>query len=97
MHRHELELTREQRSQSRQAPTDLDSALEYAPEFLRDGGSLDVPYDLAALAVRAIDRIMADDSEWRDLWQDAAGGDTNAAFDTVRGLRMVLSALREVA
>lgn len=44
-----------------------------------------------------IDRIMADDSEWRDLWQDAAGGDTNAAFDTVRGLRMVLSALREVA
>ncbi len=66
----------------------------YAPEFLREGGSLDVPEDLAALAVRAIDRIMADGSEWRDLWQDAAGRDANAAFDTVHGLRTVLSTLR---
>lgn len=64
----------------------------YAPEFLRDGGSLDVPDDLSALAVRAIDRIMVDDSEWCDLWQDAADGDANAAFDSIHGLRTVLSA-----
>ncbi len=31
----------------------------YAPAFLRDGGSLEVPEVLTALAVRAIDRIMA--------------------------------------
>ncbi len=69
----------------------------YAPEFLRGGNRLKVPEDLAALAVRAIDRIMADDSEWRDLWQDATDGDTNAAFDAVHGLRTALSAVREGA
>lgn len=64
----------------------------YAPEFLRGGNTLQVSHDLAALAVRAMDRIMAADSGWRDLWQDATRGDTNAAFDAVRGLRMALSA-----
>ncbi|MEU5943878.1 DUF4259 domain-containing protein [Micromonospora sp. NPDC047548] len=64
----------------------------YAPDFLLNGGRLDLPDDLAALAVRALDRIMAADSEWRDLWQDADAGDVNPAFDTVRSLRRVLTA-----
>ncbi|MGS2617117.1 DUF4259 domain-containing protein [Micromonospora sp. LZ34] len=63
----------------------------YAPDFLRDGGRLDVPDNLAVLAVRALDRIMATDSEWHDLWQDAAGN-VNPAFDAVRSLRGVLTA-----
>ncbi|MFE9657823.1 hypothetical protein [Micromonospora sp. NPDC006431] len=62
------------------------------PDFLRDGGRLDLPDDLAVLAVRALDRIMAADSEWRDLRQDAAAGDVDPAFDTVYGLRRVLMA-----
>ncbi|MFC7551026.1 DUF4259 domain-containing protein [Plantactinospora sp. GCM10030261] len=63
----------------------------YAPEFLCDGGRLDLPDELAVLAVRALDRIMAADSEWCELWQDAAAGD-NPAFDAVRDLRTVLTA-----
>ncbi|MFC4148000.1 DUF4259 domain-containing protein [Micromonospora mangrovi] len=64
----------------------------YAPDFLLNGGRLDLPDDLAVLAVRALDRIMAADSEWRDLWQDTNAGDVNPAFDTVRGLSRVLTA-----
>lgn len=63
----------------------------YAPDFLLNGGLLDLPDDLAVLAVRALDRIMAADSEWHDLWQDAAE-DVNPAFDAVRGLHRVLTA-----
>ncbi|WP_306344873.1 DUF4259 domain-containing protein [Micromonospora sp. 4G55] len=58
---------------------------------MRDGGRLDLPSDSAALAVRALDRIMAEDSEWHDLWQDAAGN-VNPAFDAVHDLRTVLTA-----
>ncbi len=43
----------------------------YAPDFLTSGGSLDIPADLPALALRALDRVAADDSEWRDLWEDS--------------------------
>ncbi|WP_346535489.1 DUF4259 domain-containing protein [Micromonospora sp. DPT] len=64
----------------------------YAPDFLRDGGRLDLPSDSTALAVRSLDRIMAGNSEWHDLWQDAAAGDVNPAFDAVHGLRTVLTA-----
>jgi len=63
----------------------------YAPDFLLDGGSFHLPDELAALAVDAIDRILADDSEWLDLWQDAAGIAANAAFDNIRSLRAVLA------
>ncbi|MCI4066078.1 DUF4259 domain-containing protein [Micromonospora sp. R77] len=64
----------------------------YAPDFLLNGGQLDVPGDLAVLAARALDRIMSTDSEWRDLWQDATAGDVNPAFDAVCGPRRVLPA-----
>ncbi|TYB90924.1 DUF4259 domain-containing protein [Micromonospora sp. WP24] len=63
----------------------------YAPDFLRDGGRLDLPDDLAALAATALDRIQAGDSEWHDLWQDAAGK-ANPAFDALRGLNRALTA-----
>ncbi|MCU7725696.1 DUF4259 domain-containing protein [Actinoplanes sp. KI2] len=42
----------------------------YAPEFLLDGGSIDVAGDVPALAVRALDRIVGDDSEWHELWAE---------------------------
>ncbi|MEW1585949.1 DUF4259 domain-containing protein [Micromonospora vinacea] len=69
-----------------QQPGGQPIASPYAPEFLRDGGRLDVPDDLAALAVRAIDRILATDSEWRELWEDAE------AVDALHDLRKVLAA-----
>jgi hypothetical protein len=43
----------------------------YAPDFLLEGGKLEVPDDLPALAVRALDRIVGDDSEWRELWKES--------------------------
>ncbi|MEU4563000.1 DUF4259 domain-containing protein [Actinoplanes sp. NPDC023936] len=54
----------------------------YAPDFLTEGGSLEIPADLPGLALRALDRVAGDDSEWRDLWED--------------GLPKALTALRPV-
>jgi len=42
----------------------------YAPNFLLEGESLVIPGDLPALASRALDRVTADNSEWRDLWTE---------------------------
>jgi len=43
----------------------------YAPDFLLNGGTVEVADDVPAIAVRALDRIVEDDSEWRELWEDA--------------------------
>lgn len=43
----------------------------YAPDFLIGGGRLEVPDDCPALALRALDRIVGDDSEWRELWEES--------------------------
>ncbi|MBX6722760.1 MAG: DUF4259 domain-containing protein [Dactylosporangium sp.] len=43
----------------------------YAPDFLLNGGTLEIPEDLPSLALRALDRVAGDDSEWRGLWEDA--------------------------
>jgi hypothetical protein len=57
----------------------------YAPNFLLEGGTLDIPGDIAPLALRALDRIVGDDSEWRDLWEDAGSyGDAVGALQTIR-------------
>ncbi|MFD1936288.1 MULTISPECIES: DUF4259 domain-containing protein [Nonomuraea] len=57
----------------------------YAPEFLRAGGGVEVPDDVVALAVRALDRVAGDDSEWRELWEEAdADGRAAAAFAPIR-------------
>jgi hypothetical protein len=42
----------------------------YGPDFLNGPSSLKIPPHLTDLALRALDRIVADDSEWRDLWDE---------------------------
>ncbi|GAB3840856.1 DUF4259 domain-containing protein [Dactylosporangium cerinum] len=57
----------------------------YAPDFLLDGGTLDVPGDVVPLALRALDRIVGEHSQWRELWEDAGLYDDAAgALQTVR-------------
>ena len=62
----------------------------YAPDFLLDGGRVEVPAELPALAVRALDRVLAADSEWFELWGES--NDPEAAYAVVRDLRAELSA-----
>lgn len=49
--------------------TAIDTA--YAPDFLLEGGTVEVANDVPAIAVQALDRIVGDDSEWRELWEEA--------------------------
>jgi hypothetical protein len=57
----------------------------YAPDFLLEGGTLDIPGDIPPLALRALDRIVGDDSEWRELWEDAGSyADAVGALRTIR-------------
>jgi len=43
----------------------------YGPDFLTDGGSLDLPDDLVELSLRAIARVLDEESEWREQWVEA--------------------------
>ena len=43
----------------------------YAPDFLLEGGNVEVDDDVAAIAVQALDRIVQKDSEWRELWEES--------------------------
>jgi hypothetical protein len=43
----------------------------YAPDFLLEGGSVEVGDEVPAIAVRALGRILEKDSEWRDLWEES--------------------------
>jgi hypothetical protein len=43
----------------------------YGPDFPVNGGTLDLPAGLDGLAVRALDRILGDQSEWRSLWEES--------------------------
>ena len=54
-----------------QCPGDppIDSA--YAPDFLATGTTLSLPDDLPQLALQAMDRVVGDNSEWRELWEDS--------------------------
>ncbi|HCT76669.1 MAG TPA: hypothetical protein DGG94_23340 [Micromonosporaceae bacterium] len=61
----------------------------YAPDFLLEGGRVDIPADLPALAVQALDRVLAADSEWFELWGETNNPD--AAYAVVRNLRAELS------
>lgn len=45
--------------------------------------------DLLALAVRALDRVIAGDSEWRELWQESP--DQSAALGAVTDIRAALT------
>jgi hypothetical protein len=60
----------------------------YAPDFLLEGGRIEVPGDVPALAVRALDRIVGDDSEWRELWEESEEG--TSALATVQQIRTAI-------
>ncbi len=73
-----------------QLPGGAPPTSSYAPDFLLGDGRLEVPADLPALAVGALDRVLAADSEWLELWQES--NDPEAAFAVVRDLRARLAA-----
>jgi hypothetical protein len=56
----------------------------YGPKCLADGTMPELPVELRMLAVRALDRVTGDDSEWQELWSE---GDETAAFDDVARIR----------
>ncbi|GIJ23568.1 hypothetical protein Vlu01_41920 [Micromonospora lutea] len=43
----------------------------YSPDCPRTDGPLDIPTDLIGLSLRAFDRVVAEDSHWRELWEEA--------------------------
>jgi hypothetical protein len=43
----------------------------YAPDFLLEGGNVEVGDEVPAIAVRALNRIVEKDSEWRELWEES--------------------------
>jgi hypothetical protein len=47
---------------------ELDSV--YGPSFVANGG-IDLPDDLVELSLQAIARILGEESEWRELWEEA--------------------------
>ncbi len=61
----------------------------YAPDFLRDGGRLELTDDLAPLAVRALQRILGEESEWRELWEET--DEATSAMTQLAGLRTALT------
>jgi hypothetical protein len=73
-----------------QLPGGAEITSPYAPDFLLEGSRLDVPEDLPALAVRALDRIVGDDSEWRELWEES--GDYPTALAELQRIRTTLQA-----
>ena len=55
------------------------------PEFLQTGDLPPLPDDLVELAREALDRVAADDSEWRELWEESEALDeAMAVLDEVR-------------
>ncbi|MFF5235371.1 DUF4259 domain-containing protein [Dactylosporangium sp. NPDC000521] len=65
----------------------------YAPDFLLEDGSIEVLTDVPPLAVRALDRIVADDSEWRALWEQTP--DRATAFAALQQIRTTIDAARD--
>lgn len=72
-----------------QLPGGVSPTSSYAPDFLLEGGRLEIPADLPALAVQALDRVLAADSEWLELWEET--NDPASAIAVVRNLRDELS------
>ena len=59
----------------------------YAPEVFEDDEDLEFPESLRELAVRALDRVGGDESEWRELWEKSG----EEAFDVVKEMRAALA------
>jgi hypothetical protein len=64
----------------------------YAPDFPLTSGRIDVPDDIPPLALRALDSIACDDSEWHDLWKD-----TESFADAAAAMQAIRAALQRVA
>ncbi|HLL67238.1 MAG TPA: DUF4259 domain-containing protein [Micromonosporaceae bacterium] len=62
--------------------------VSYGPEFLALDQPLDLPDDLVELARQALDRVRAEDSEWRELWEDSTESD-----DALANLRTLQESL----
>jgi uncharacterized protein DUF4259 len=63
----------------------------YAPDFLREGGTVELTPADRRLAVRALDRVVGDKSEWREEWAEGGGpDDANPAFVLVAQLHAAL-------
>ena len=62
----------------------------YAPDFLTEGGRLALDARLDGLALRALDRITAKESEWRELWDET--GLLDAAVAELASIRAALGA-----
>jgi hypothetical protein len=73
-----------------QLPGGTEITSSYAPDFLFEGGRLELADDVPALAVRAMDRIAGDDSEWRELWEESEDG--ASALATVQQIRATIQA-----
>ncbi|MEV6810792.1 DUF4259 domain-containing protein [Micromonospora sp. NPDC051296] len=61
----------------------------YAPNFLLKGERMALDHRLDGLALRALDRVVADNSEWRELWEETSYYDQ--ALDEVAAIRSVLN------
>ncbi|GAA4578170.1 hypothetical protein GCM10023176_53550 [Micromonospora coerulea] len=61
----------------------------YAPDFLTEGGRLDLPDRFRPLAVRALDRVVTDESELAELWAEA--GEPNEFLAELAVLRSALA------
>jgi hypothetical protein len=56
----------------------------YGPSFLGDGG-IELPDDLVELSLRAIARVLDEESEWRELWEEnEALEEAIAALEPIR-------------
>ena len=64
----------------------------YAPDFLLEGGTIEVTGDIPEIALRALNRIVAPESEWRDLWEDTES--FPQALAALQTLRTVLIPVR---
>jgi len=60
-------------------PGGTDMVSVHAPETLSEGGSLQLTEDLAPLALRALDRVVGEDSEWYQLKEESGGLDESLA------------------
>ncbi|WP_194813725.1 DUF4259 domain-containing protein [Nocardia sp. XZ_19_385] len=68
-------------------------AASYTPNFFIEGGALELPDDTTELAVRALDRVFGEESEWHELWDEA--GSLDEALLALAPIRAALSRKNE--